>query len=1066
MAGFCRKCGSPLGEGAMFCKKCGTQVVSIQKIQPIQKHVQQQKNQCRKCGNPLNEGAMFCRKCGMRVEMNNADASKVQPTISTQPNAQRNGSSNIRPSHSGWLAPIAVFLAIVILGNSILIHYAELKYPRLNPRMESNVAKSVDSGLDSGRSDNKFNKGLGVGNDEGEAMPQSALQIMYTENEIKSASRKESSITKDNPTVIVGDVSVALPYFLIDENESVTVAELPARSDSEGNEIYAYDISLKSGMHQLGACAEITIPRKAKPGEIGSVVYFNEATGKWDTVCYDISDDGKSYIIQTTHFSIFGESLKKVGDIYGSTEENLAGEMFYKVYNEGKGLHQERVEIDENKLMDMVKNSVNAEEVASIKYDPSSQTTIPEDTTLTWFLNTICNRFGIGYGATVLNQLGGFIDNLGFTKGCGYAGATLTFLRMGYQYVNGGKFSEVVWDNRGDILGTVTSFFAINAAAVTATSAASAFGWAGLIIFLGVELQNAYNEAEKDYSEFLPQDIYEAVAAYYNNKNASYRGYSLSFGELDNLISKKNDYGSLFKDPFSICKPLADITNENPNNPAKIYEEIDALLDAYSAPFFALSADEQYAYVQRLYNVENEKKAFLDSAFVYNVIKDKSEEEYLSYYNFGIEQTQMADHMKRWEYTYRERTRNWAVRNSRDVIQSYIKGYYARSIEELKKALRNETLPLMNRTVLLNAVDQTTDKSVKTFDQSPYGKNTAFYEDVSQITGTELFSNFTPYSLTFMTMIGFNKEGMPMYFEDISNPALYYPSNKEALCKYYGIRDYYHESTFVPHSNIGTDEIFCCKFYDYVAVGMPKTIIFNGDEVNPPVRCELQMDAITDNSAMITGTAIVKSNEPGGFITIDSLEDATGYSSEGMSFSTLKECGITPEVDFTLDNKGNWTLAVKEMQCYSNGVVYEIKGWDVRGTASAETLSDDAAWGENGIDEKQRLRSAVTSMKDLVLTRDIYSSEGQNYIRDHTGTCDISSSKTYLSAVPDFSIKDRTKIDFTLNLDVPSVMITRCKENGEVEANYESPDSGRMTYVSFSVELDMPLSQFRWLSGK
>ncbi|MBP3241360.1 MAG: zinc-ribbon domain-containing protein [Oribacterium sp.] len=84
MAGFCRKCGSPLGKNAMFCKKCGTRVVSIQSSQTVQKQVQPPKIQCRNCGYSLKEGAVFCRKCGTKV----TDYQVVQPTIKETQNLQ------------------------------------------------------------------------------------------------------------------------------------------------------------------------------------------------------------------------------------------------------------------------------------------------------------------------------------------------------------------------------------------------------------------------------------------------------------------------------------------------------------------------------------------------------------------------------------------------------------------------------------------------------------------------------------------------------------------------------------------------------------------------------------------------------------------------------------------------------------------------------------------------------------------------------------------------------------------------------------------------------------------
>lgn len=84
MAGFCRKCGSPLGKDAMFCKKCGSRVMSVQSSQTVRKQVQPQKIQCRSCGYPLKEGAVFCKKCGTKV----IEQQAVQPAIKETQNLQ------------------------------------------------------------------------------------------------------------------------------------------------------------------------------------------------------------------------------------------------------------------------------------------------------------------------------------------------------------------------------------------------------------------------------------------------------------------------------------------------------------------------------------------------------------------------------------------------------------------------------------------------------------------------------------------------------------------------------------------------------------------------------------------------------------------------------------------------------------------------------------------------------------------------------------------------------------------------------------------------------------------
>ena len=52
--GFCKECGKPLKEGALFCSNCGAKV--------------EKELKCRKCGNVLDEGDKFCSRCGTKVE--------------------------------------------------------------------------------------------------------------------------------------------------------------------------------------------------------------------------------------------------------------------------------------------------------------------------------------------------------------------------------------------------------------------------------------------------------------------------------------------------------------------------------------------------------------------------------------------------------------------------------------------------------------------------------------------------------------------------------------------------------------------------------------------------------------------------------------------------------------------------------------------------------------------------------------------------------------------------------------------------------------------------------------
>ena len=161
MAGFCRKCGSPLGEDAMFCKKCGTQVVSIQKIQPAQKQVQPPNIQCRKCGNALNDGAMFCKKCGTRVGMNQSDTSKMQPEVlKHRPNIPLNNENNlvtpVRRNRQLYIW-ISLGMAFVLFFTVIFTGFV---YPRWIPRghLDQNPKIGIDIPVSSEKKYNEIDQ--------------------------------------------------------------------------------------------------------------------------------------------------------------------------------------------------------------------------------------------------------------------------------------------------------------------------------------------------------------------------------------------------------------------------------------------------------------------------------------------------------------------------------------------------------------------------------------------------------------------------------------------------------------------------------------------------------------------------------------------------------------------------------------------------------------------------------------------------------------------------------------------------------------------------------------------
>ena len=94
---------------------------------------------------------------------------------------------------------------------------------------------------------------------------------------------------------------------------------LPEKADEvTGERMIGYDFSLSSGKHEFNTIVELTIPRTATDETEGGVMYFNEETGEWERVYYEVSADGSSYLVHMNHFSTISELL------FGSEREKLS----------------------------------------------------------------------------------------------------------------------------------------------------------------------------------------------------------------------------------------------------------------------------------------------------------------------------------------------------------------------------------------------------------------------------------------------------------------------------------------------------------------------------------------------------------------------------------------------------------------------------------------------------------------------------------------------------------------------------------------------------------------------
>ncbi|MBR5365088.1 MAG: zinc ribbon domain-containing protein [Clostridia bacterium] len=277
MARFCRECGVELAEGAQFCRMCGAKVTGTKPARRF----------CSACGRELMADAAFCPACGAkatgtanptpnRAARNSTPApvSPVQPAYvqtaqrpAAQPKVKKGGRG------------LSLFLSLVLVAEFCI---AGFKYPGFLKKEGGSVTDDLSEYADE-------------------------IPLRYTKKQIDSALTISIDVSPWEPVADFGQVKVELDEWSLDnENDTLTMRELPELSEGEeGWVLKAYDFSLGSGQDEFATDITITLPR-THPGTLSRCVWFNEETGEWENIYFEVSEDESSYLVYTDHFSKYG----------------------------------------------------------------------------------------------------------------------------------------------------------------------------------------------------------------------------------------------------------------------------------------------------------------------------------------------------------------------------------------------------------------------------------------------------------------------------------------------------------------------------------------------------------------------------------------------------------------------------------------------------------------------------------------------------------------------------------------------------------------------------------------
>lgn len=313
MAKFCQNCGAQLPHDARFCESCGTKVPEARP----------EKRFCSSCGRELASDALFCPGCGARAgdparETNPQNRNRTAPVRTAQANQARQTPSvpptPRPPAVPDYMQPgyrqrveaarrtekpapksrrgLCVFLALVMVAELCI---AGFKYP--------GFLRKTGGGTD-------WITGLGSGGTGGGVYDEGSddeLTLRYTKTQLDAAPAQSLTVSPWETEADFGTVRVELDAWSLEgESDTLTFRELPELSEGEeGWSLRGYDFSLGSGQHEFPTDVTITLPRE-ETDALAGCVWFNEETGAWEDVFFEVSGDGKSYLVYADHFSLFG----------------------------------------------------------------------------------------------------------------------------------------------------------------------------------------------------------------------------------------------------------------------------------------------------------------------------------------------------------------------------------------------------------------------------------------------------------------------------------------------------------------------------------------------------------------------------------------------------------------------------------------------------------------------------------------------------------------------------------------------------------------------------------------
>ncbi|MDD2534408.1 MAG: zinc ribbon domain-containing protein [Eubacteriales bacterium] len=230
---------------------------------------------CKNCGTQLNDDIKFCGSCGTNTQAGVASPLITPPSVSVNktPMEANPRPSSGKPPKKLLLSAVAVIVVIALVAFII---------PRL---------------------------GQTVTNTDG--MTGDLSSFAYSEQDY-AAKAQTRTVSPESPTASAHGVTIQFGEYALDGDKTLMIRELPEKTDQDnGVKVTAYDFALDDQAN-FDDVITIAIPYDAKYAESGveneciGAKYFNQDTGEWEGVYYEVDTENGQVLIYTTHLSTYG----------------------------------------------------------------------------------------------------------------------------------------------------------------------------------------------------------------------------------------------------------------------------------------------------------------------------------------------------------------------------------------------------------------------------------------------------------------------------------------------------------------------------------------------------------------------------------------------------------------------------------------------------------------------------------------------------------------------------------------------------------------------------------------